>query len=379
MGTVAPAAPEPGADVAVVGGGVVGLACAAALARAGRSVVILEREDAVARGITSRNSEIIHAGIYYQPRSLKAELCVRGSELVYARCAAQGIAHRRTGKLIVAVEDAELGVLEDLCARGSANGAPGLELIDARELRRLEPAVTGVGALRSPATGIVDAHALAVSFLAEAEAHGAYLLLRHEVVSLSRREHGWRVFALAPDGTRQKLDCAAVVNAAGLQSEQIARLAGLDVDRCGYRLHFCKGDYFALAPGAPLSISRLVYPIPSEAGLGIHATIDLGGRVRFGPDAEFVDDVRYDVDPRKAARFAEAGASYLPALRAEWLSPDYAGVRPKLAGEGEGFADFVVCEESLRGLPGLVDCLGIESPGLTAATAIARRVRALLT
>jgi L-2-hydroxyglutarate oxidase LhgO len=163
-----------------------------------------------------------------------------------------------------------------------------------------------------------------------------------------------------------------------LAGDRVAALAGVDVDAAGYRLHFCKGDYFALAPGAPLSVSRLVYPIPDEAGLGVHATLDLGGRIRFGPDAEFVERVRYDIDADKAERFAATAARYVPALRASWLTPDYAGVRPKLVGPGGGFADFVVREESQRGLPGLVNCLGIESPGLTAATAIARRVSALI-
>ncbi len=378
MSAAHPASRELGADVVVVGGGVIGLACAAALARAGRSVLVLEREPAVARGITSRNSEVVHAGIYYAPGSLKAELCVRGRELVYARSAKFGIAHRKLGKLIVAIEEAELAVLEELQVRGTTNGSPDLALIDARELRRLEPVVAGVGALRSPETGIVDAHALAVSFLAEAEAHGAFLLLRHEVEALSRHAHGWRVSVRVPDGGRQNVDCTAVVNAAGLDCERLARLAGLDVERCGYRLHLCKGDYFALAPGSPLRLSGLVYPVPGQAGLGVHATLDLAGRIRFGPDAEYVEAPSFAVDAEKAEAFARAVQRYLPDLESSWLSPDYAGVRPKLAGPGEPFRDFVVREESDAGQPGLVSCIGIESPGLTAAPAIAERVVALL-
>lgn len=369
---------RPDFDVAVVGAGVVGLAAAASLARRGRSVALLERNDGIAREITARNSEVIHAGIYYPSRSLKAELCCRGREEVYERCAARGIRHRRVGKLIVASCEGELATLEETLARGRANGVPGLEMIDAGRVRSVEPRVRAVAALLSPETGIVDAHAFALSFLAEAEAHGAVLALRTEVVAVEQRPGGWRVTALVPSGERQSLQCGAVVNAAGLASDRVAALAGMDPDACGYRLHFCKGDYFSLAPSAPISLSHLVYPVPAAAGLGIHATLDLGGRLRFGPDTEYVDQIAYCVDPAKGELFADAVRRYLPEIESHWLSPDYAGVRPKLAGPGEGFRDFVVAEESDAGLPGLVNCIGIESPGLTAAPAIGERVAALV-
>jgi L-2-hydroxyglutarate oxidase LhgO len=197
-------------------------------------------------------------------------------------------------------------------------------------------------------------------------------------VAIERTGAGYRVTARRPDGAHETLACDAVVNAAGLAADAVAELAGLDVDALGYRLHLCKGDYFSLAPAARLRLAHLVYPVPAGAGLGVHATLDLAGRVRFGPDAEYVDRVRYDVDPAKAVRFAELVRRYLPAIRAEWLAPDYAGVRPKLSGPGEGFRDFVVAEESASGLPGLVNAIGIESPGLTAAPAIAARVVDLL-
>lgn len=369
---------QPELDVAIVGAGAVGLAAAAALAGAGRSVAVLERGAGIARETTSRNSQVLHAGLYYPAGSWKARLCREGRERLYERCARLRVPHRRIGKLVVAVEEGERAGLERLCALGTENGAPGLEIVDGAAVRRLEPAVRAVAALVSPDTGIVDAHALCLSWLAEAEAHGAWLALRHEVVAIERRPGGYLVEAIDPDGGRAALACAAVVNAAGLDSDRVAGLAGIDVDARGWRLRPCKGDYFALAPGAPLRVSRLVYPMPAGAGLGIHVTLDLGGRVRFGPDAEYVDRVRYDVDPAKAAHFAAAAGRYLPGLRAEWLSPDQAGVRPKLAGPGEAFRDFVVEEGSADGLPGLVNLIGIESPGLTAAPAIAARVLALL-
>ena len=365
-------------DVVVVGGGVIGLASAAALAAAGREVVLIERHARTAQETTSRNSEVIHAGMHYPEGSLKARLCVAGREALYQRCAQRGIPYRKLGKLIVASDAAEVEALHAIRDRGRANGVPGLEILDAPALRELEPALRGVAALLSPETGIVDALALALSYAAEAEAHGAAIVLGTEVLAIERGDGGYRVTAQGADGERSAIGCGAVVNAAGLAADALAACSGFDVDACGYRLHPCKGDYFALAPAAPLRLSRLVYPVPAGAGLGIHATLDLAGRIRFGPDSEYVERVRYDVDPDKAARFAARVQRYLPDLRSEWLSPDYAGVRPKLAGPGEAFRDFVVAEESAAGWPAFVNCIGIESPGLTAAGAIAERVVELL-
>lgn len=365
---------RPEVDVLVVGAGIVGLATAAALARRGRRVLVLERREAIARETTSRSSQVIHAGLYYPEGSLKAGLCVEGRERLYARCAERSIPHRQLGKLVVATEPAELPRLEALARQAARSGVPGLELVDGAALRRREPCVRALAALASPRSGIVDAHALALSYLAEAEAHGASLALRTEVEGLECVAGGWRVAARAAGGERAGVSARFVVNAAGLASDRIAALAGVDVDAAGYRLHPCKGDWFALAPGAPLRFGGLVYPLPGGAGLGVHVTLDLGGRVRLGPDAEYVAAPRYDLDPAKAELFAAAAGRYLPGLRAEWLSPDSAGVRPKLAGPGQAFRDFVVAEESARGLPGLVNLVGIESPGLTAAPAIAERV-----
>jgi L-2-hydroxyglutarate oxidase LhgO len=365
-------------DVLVVGAGVVGLACGAALARRGRRVVLLERHGGLAHETTSRNSGVIHAGIYYPAGSWKARLCVEGRERLYERCTREGIPHRQFGKLIVATNEAEVRVLEDLRARGSANGAPGLALVDGAEVLRREPAVRAVAGLLSPRTGIVDAHALCLSLAAELESAGGVLLLHNTLHDVERVGSSWRVTASAPGEAPASVEAAALVNAAGLHADRVAALAGMDVEAAGYRQYPCKGDYFALAPGAPLRFGGLVYPVHGAAGLGVHVTLDLGGRVKFGPDATYVSALDYAVDAGKAEAFAEAAGRYLPGLRAEWLSPDQAGIRPKLQGPGDAFRDFVVAEESARGLPGLVNLVGIESPGLTAALAIGERVVELL-
>jgi L-2-hydroxyglutarate oxidase LhgO len=366
------------ADALVIGAGAVGLACGAALARAGKRVLVLERSGGIARETSSRNSGVIHAGLYYPTGSRKAQLCVEGAERVYARCAREGVPHRALGKLVVATETEELDALGRLHAQGVANGARELALVDGAEVTRLEPHVRALAALVSPRTGIVDAHALCDSYAAELARFGGELLLRHEVVALVPRARGWRIEARGPSGELEAAECGAVVNAAGLGADRIAALAGIDIDAARYRQHPCKGDYFALAPGAPVRFGRLVYPLHTGAGLGVHVTLDLGGRVRFGPDAEYVERIDYAVSPSKRDAFAEAARTYLPELRAEWLAPDQAGIRPKLAGPGEALRDFVIAEESARGLAGLVNLVGIESPGLTASEAIGERVAALL-
>jgi len=365
-------------DVVVIGAGVVGLATAAALARGGRSVIVVERNSAIAQEASTRNSEVIHAGIYYPADSLKATLCVAGRDLLYARCAERNIPHRKTGKFIVATAVSEVATLEVLRERGAANGAGGLEIIGPEEVRRSEPDVRCEAALVSPETGIVDAHALCVSFLAEAESLGAMLALCVEVVAIERSASGYRLRTRDASGALSEIECAAVVNAAGLASDAVAECAGFDVDARGYRLRLCKGDYFALAPACGLRFSTLIYPVPAAAGLGIHVTLDLAGRMRLGPDAEYVDAVRYEVDESKRAAFARAVRRYLPGLRDASLTPDFAGVRPRLAGPDESFRDFVICEESDAGYPAFVNLIGIESPGLTASAAIAERVAELL-
>ena len=362
----------PDVDVAIIGAGCVGLACAAELARSGHEVVVIERHEGPGRETTSRNSGVVHAGLYYEPGSLKALTCVEGRELLYARCRRDGIDHRKTGKLVVATDDAEVVVLEAIFARGRANGAGELALIDAAELRRREPRVRAVAALWSPESGIVDVHGLTASYAAETSAHGASVAYGTELVSLDRAGDAWTLTTAGSDGERFAIRARRVVNAAGLAADAVAALAGLDVDALGWRLRYCKGDYFAIAPRLGRITEHLVYPVPAHAGLGVHVTMDLGGAFRAGPDTEYVEAPRYDLDPDKAPAFASALRRYLPEIRAADLRPDYAGVRPKLQGPGEPPADFVLDERPA----GLIHMIGIESPGVTASEALARRVAA---
>ena len=370
--------PESGFEVVVIGAGVVGLAIAAASAREGRSVLVLEQGADVGRGVTSRNSEVVHAGLYHPSDSLKTTLCVAGREMLYRYCAERRVEARRIGKLIVATTASEEPVVQALLERGRANGVVGLECIGPDAIRRLEPEIRASLALLSPESGIVDARGLCLALLAEAETAGAVLALQRSVRALSSRSWGWQVELADDRGGREAVDAGFVVDAAGLDADVIASLAGIDVDAMGWRQHPCKGDYFTLGPGPRPRVGRLIYPVPPQAGLGIHVTLDLGGRIRFGPDAEYVSEVDYAVDPAKATVFRSAVARYLPGLARAELVPESAGVRPRLAAPGEGFRDFVIEETSRQGAPGFVACLGIESPGLTAALAIGRRVASIM-
>jgi len=369
---------KPEVDIVVIGAGVIGLACAAALARRGASVVILERNGQIALETTGRNSQVVHAGIYNPPGWLKSTLCVEGRHALVERCARWKVPYRRCGKLIVATEQSDVPRLEALLTRGFANGVEGLRLIDAAEVQRREPRVRAVAAIESAQTGIVDAVSYARSFQAEAEAGGAAIAFETEVNEIETVSGGYVVHSVTKDQGRTSVFGASVVNAAGLVGDRVAAAAGIDVAACGYQLHLCKGDYFALDAQAPVRFASLIYPLPQRAGLGVHATLDLHGGIRFGPDAQYVDGFELRVDPNKASAFHEAIRKYVPAMRREWLLPDYAGLRPKLFGPGEEPRDFVIAEESERGLPGFVNLLGIESPGLTAASAIANRVALLL-
>ncbi len=367
------------ADVTVVGAGVVGLAVAARLAAEGRRVLVIEKQEGLGLETSSRNSQVIHSGFNYPAGSLKARLCVEGRDLLYEMCSAQGIVHRRLGKLVVATDDSEVPLLEALLRQGQANGVNDLRLVTGNEARALEPNVRAMAALLSPSTGIVDAWGLMRSLSGQARERGATFAFRTSVVGIERVKDDYEV-AVSDQGEGFCFRSRAVVNCAGLASDKIAALVGIDVDREGYRLHYCKGEYFAFAPKAQTLVSHLVYPAPEPegAGLGVHITQDVEGNYRLGPNAFYANQIDYSVDPSHQRAFFRAAKRYLPKLEEGDLRPDFAGIRPKLSGAGAGFRDFLIRHEADRGLPGLVDLVGIESPGLTSSLAIARHVADLL-
>ena len=362
-------------DCVVIGAGVVGLAVARALALAGREVVLLEAEPAVGSATSSRNSEVIHAGLYYPQGSLKARLCVRGRDLLYDYCAAFGVAHRRCGKLIVATDAAQLSALQALRQRAQSCGVSDLQWLDGAAAQALEPALRCQAALWSPSTGIVDSHGLMLSLRGQAEAHGAMLALCSPLQRWVRVADG---FELQVGGDEpMALHARCVVNSAGLQAVALAaQLEGVARLRLP-RSHWARGHYFAYA-GKP-AFSRLIYPMPDEAGLGVHVTLDLAGQMRFGPDVQWIEPTArgsedYRIDPARAAPFSAAIRRYWPALLDGMLQPTYAGIRPKISGPGQPAADFLIQGPAAHGVPGLVNLLGIESPGLTACLALAEQV-----
>ena len=352
-------------EVAVIGAGVVGLAIARELARRGREVIVIEAAGTIGTGISSRNSEVIHAGLYYPPGSLKARLCVQGKEMIYGYCAARGIAHRRCGKLVVATRTDDLPRLAQLAANAAANGVDDLRPLSQADTRALEPALRAAGALLSPSSGIVDSHGLMTGLLADAELAGATLALASPVTGGAREGDGWRLRV----GADFELGARFVVNATGLFAAQVAASLGVQAPP----MRFARGHYFALAGRAPFS--RLIYPLPVDGGLGVHLTLDLGGQARFGPDVQWLPGadpaaLDYAVDPALAPAFEAEVRGYWPDLPAGALQPAYSGIRPKLGGPGEAAADFCIDTS----VPGLVNLFGIESPGLTASLALAIEV-----
>ncbi len=360
-------------DAAVIGGGVVGLAFARALALAGREVTLLEADGRLGNHTSSRNSEVIHAGIYYPQGSLKARLCVAGKHQLYDYCVRAGVPHRRIGKLIVATRDDEVAALEGILRHALASGVSDLEWVEAGSIRQLEPAVTAVRALFSPSTGIIDSHGLMSALRRDAEAAGAVVVLNSPVLGGRVTPAG---IELSIGGSEPSVAvCRTVINAAGLHAQTIARsITGIPVASIPGQ-YFAKGHYFTLAGRSPFN--HLVYPVPVPGGLGVHVTLDLAGQTRFGPDVSWLDSVDYGFDESRSASFYDAIRRYYPALADGALQPGYTGIRPKLGGAGTAASDFVVQTEAEHGVPGLINLYGIESPGLTASLALAEHALAL--
>jgi L-2-hydroxyglutarate oxidase LhgO len=355
-------------ECVVVGAGVVGLAVARALALAGREVVILEAEDAIGTHTSSRNSEVIHAGIYYPQGSLKARACVEGKRLLYDYCESRGVPHRRCGKLIVAADASQENELSRIKSKARDNGVADVDFIPAETVKEWEPELRCVAALHSPSTGIIDSHALMLAYLGEAEAHGAMLALKSPLQGALARNGFFEIRVEGAD----PIASGILVNSAGLRAPTVAkRIEGYDAKHAPGEF-YAKGNYYSLNRRNPFK--RLIYPVPEPGGLGVHVTLDLAGQARFGPDVEWVDRIAYDVDPKRSERFYAAIRRYWPGLPDGALTPGYAGIRPKTAGPGAPPPDFQVQGPREHGVPGLVNLFGIESPGLTASLALAAMV-----
>ena len=361
-------------QVLVIGAGVVGLAVARAAARKGHEVVVAEAASAIGTGISSRNSEVIHGGMYYATGTLRGRHCVRGRRMLYEFCASHGVPHRKCGKLVVATNAAELDKIQAIEKQGQINGVENLELIGGNAARALEPELACIGALHSPETGIVDGHRYMLALQGDLEDAGGAIAFNTKVEGAKRKDGQWWVRFGGSDGGEFAFD--AVANCAGLGAQGVARTMSDYPAARVPRLVLAKGNYFTFA-GKP-AFKRLIYPTPIVGGLGVHVTLDLAGRMRFGPDVEWIERENYDVDPKRAALFYERIRTYWPGLPEGSLSPDYSGIRPKLSGPGEPQGDFTIDAPAQHGLPGLVQMFGIESPGLTSSLSLGEEVAGYL-
>jgi L-2-hydroxyglutarate oxidase LhgO len=360
-------------DVAIIGAGVVGLAAAGEIAQRKKEVFVLEKNHSFGLETSSRNSEVIHAGIYYPENSLKTRLCVEGKSLLYELCQRHGIAHRKLGKIIVAVNENEVTHLEKLYAQGRKNGVHDLMLLSQTEVKKLEPNIEARAGILSPSTGILDSYSLLKFLYNQAREKGAEFVFNTEVIGIERAGTKYKVQIRGQDGISAFV-AHVVVNSAGLNSDRIAWLAGMDIAKAGYELHYCKGEYFSLSSKYRNLVGKLIYPTPEQAGHGIHVTPGLDGRLRLGPDARYIEAIDYSVDETQKEAFYNSAKRFFPLVEPADLAPEFAGIRPKLQTPGEAFRDFVIAHEKKAGFPGLINLIGIESPGLTASPAIARHV-----
>ncbi|MFH1407407.1 MAG: NAD(P)/FAD-dependent oxidoreductase [Candidatus Omnitrophota bacterium] len=370
-------------DVGIIGAGVIGLAVANEIASREKNIYIFEQNESFGQEASSRNSEVIHAGIYYENHSLKAATCVEGNRLLYELCRENKIPHRKISKVIVAVDESEVPMLEALYEKAKRNAACDIKIITKKELAVLEPNVEAAAAIYSPRSGIIDTHSFMDYLYRSAKEKGAEFVFKAEVVSIvNSGKDGYEIKIKDASGEIVGLRCAVVINSAGLNSDRIAEMAGIDIKKQGYPLRYCKGDYFSVAPKKSNLISRLVYPIPRSTltGLGIHATLDMGSSLRLGPNAYYIDrnDANYKVDETRRDDFYDSVKKFLPFLEPSDLSPERSGIRAKLQGPGEGFRDFIIKEETKLGFSGFINLIGIESPGLTSALSIAKIVKKLI-
>jgi len=365
-------------DVIIVGGGVVGLAIARELSSTGKDVLLIERYPTFGQETSSRNSEVIHAGIYYEKDSLKAKLCVKGKELLYEFCRKYDVPHKHLGKLIVAINDTETKELKELFKRGKDNGVDDLSLLSKNEVKEKEPNIKAEAALYSPSTGIVDTHKLMKCLESQAKKNGVTLAYSCELISISNKIQPYEIELKDADGEKMSISAPVFINSGGLNSDKIASMVGIDIDKSGYNLYYSKGEYFRVKGSKAGLVKHMIYPTPKEASLGIHTVTDMEGQLKLGPNALYVEKIDYDVDELHIDEFYESTRNFLPFIEKDDLSPDTSGIRAKLQAPGAHKRDFVISEESNKGFPGFINLIGIESPGLTASLAIARYVKDLV-
>ena len=365
-------------DIVIVGAGVIGLAIAERLSRSKTQIVVVERNDSFGRETSSRNSEVIHCGMYYDEHLLKTSLYVRGNPILYELCTGQGIPQRKTGKIVVTTDRAEEAKLEQLLEQGRENGVVGLQLLTGSEVAEREAQVKASMGLFSPETGIVDTHQLMQYLERSAISRGVTLAYSCEAISMKRDVSAYLTEMRQADGEIVALRSAVVINAAGLAADKVAAMIGIDIDRAGYRIRPCKGEYFGISRRHRGRIRHLIYPAPSSVDIGAHIVLALDNSLKMGPNAFYVTDTDYAVNPDHKREFLEDAIRFLPFLTFEDLSPDMSGIRPKLYGLGEPFRDFVICDEKDKGFPGLINLVGMESPGLTSCLAVAEKVESLL-
>jgi L-2-hydroxyglutarate oxidase LhgO len=366
------------ADIAIAGAGVVGLSIAAELSQDHKDIFVLEQCHTFGQEISSRNSEVIHAGIYYPKDSLKTKTCIEGRRMLYEFCARNNIPHKKTGKLIVAVNEREVNDLEMLFKHGLDNGVEDLRFIPKSEIKDFEPLISAEAAIYSPSTGILDTHSFMKTLVSQFESRGGSVAYGTELTGIEKNKEGFIVRVQDSRKNAFKFLSRIFINCAGLNSDKVSSMAGLAKDE--YKLKYCKGDYFRVSSAKARFINRLVYPVPKKegAGLGVHATPDLAGSLRLGPDDEYIKEINYDINPLKAQAFYESTRQFLPFIEMKDLNPDMSGVRPKLQGPGEDFRDFIIKDEGENGLEGFINLIGIESPGLTASLSIAKMVSGMV-
>ncbi len=370
-------------DIIIVGAGVVGLAVAAELAQSLKDpeIMLMERHPKFGQDTSSRNSEVVHAGMYYPPGSLKARLCVEGNPLLYEFCDRFHVPYERLGKLIIAREESEIPAIDGIHKQGLVNQVPGLKMLNREEIASMEPNITAVAALYSSTTGIIDSHKLMAQLERSAVAGGTMMAYMHKVIGVTRGSDGYELKFIGPDGEEDELACTWLINCAGLFADFIPAQLGINVESAGYKIYPVKGEYFSVAMSKSKLISHLIYPPPLKSlkGLGTHITKSLDGRARLGPNVQYVSEREdYDVDPAHLEEFYQAARTYLPFIEREDLQSDMAGMRPKIQAPDGPVADFVICHEKERGLNGFVNLVGIESPGLTSCLSIAKMVKEMI-